>query len=72
MGRGHRSAQYWEQLDRAKKLGFSLKVLKRAQVLVIPPNKLLPAYTSHQGEAAIHPLRRYIDRTAAAMGLVES
>lgn len=65
--RGHRSAQYWDLIDRAKEKGFTIKELKRAQIMVIPPNKSLPAYTTHPGESAIHPLRRYLDRTLSAM-----
>lgn len=70
--RGHRSPQFWDQLDRAKKHGFTFRELKRGQIVVVPPVKTLPAYTTHPAEEAIHPLRRYLNKTLAAMGVKES
>ena len=62
--RGHKSAQYWDMLKKAKQKGFSVE-MANGKVFIYPPDNSLPFYTSHPGETAIHPIRRFINKTLA-------
>ncbi len=59
----HTCKEFWDMIELAKSNGCKIITTKAGSVRVIPPDKNLPMYTSHESDRGIHPLRRYLKNT---------